>query len=458
MRLDDFPPAPDPYDESPLLDRPVVRIGDTYILPLLVNLFRGMSSRIHRALITDRRYRGPYGNSKGGVLEEWAAEALRRAFPSAIILRNLSYKTEGTEGEADIVLSFSEYLLFVECTTKWIQPQSNAGVVDAIHFDLAHSVAKCYRQARRARNAYLAGDLNLPLGAKPAKIICVVVTDTLYPNLVLEMSKEPGSELPRRGRFLRELVEEGDFPYIVSVFDIEALTEMVNERRLIEFIAERTELSKRGAILAFDEPDYLRFYLKPEYRSLSALFSRGSSVLNFVGSPELPVRKSPLLLSVFDAIGSGGFTIFDLRSAVGRRAEGVAMETLYSVYCGWDEAGAHLVHDLESFRLLLVKHRSAGKPCRAVAWGGFREFVRTKKEPSKVQMQIVELAVSNGLNALIAYSYDYGLESLFREQEEKGEAEMMAFLERRRSFAEAEGSHVEHFLSDDKIGEVPGTK
>lgn len=231
------------------------------------------------------------------------------------------------------------------------------------------------------------------------------------------------------------MVKEEDFPYIVSVFDIEALTEMVDERELIMFIAERTEMSKRGRIIAFDEPDYLRFYLKPEFKLIKAMLSQDNSIFNYVGSPELPVRKPELLMDIFDQIGSESFAIFDLTGSIGRRAKVAVMEILYSVYCDWAAAGDHLVHSMIDFESLVKDHLRDGKPCKVVAWGGFREYIRNSKKPDDVLRQVGKLAVSYGLNVLLVYSYEHGLENILNEEQKRHENDVKRFLRRRQLLA-----------------------
>jgi hypothetical protein len=430
LPLNDFPQNPSWSDDSPLHDRPIVRINGEYLLLIFANLFRGLSNRLHRVLIDDPRYWGTYGHSKGRVLEEWAADALRRALPSAQIFRNLKYSSRGREGEADIVLCIGEYALFAECTTKWIQPDSRRGVADAINYDLANSVGKCYRQARAAKLAFLAGDLALPAVQRPSKLIPVIVTDVLYPNLLLDVSWSHEKGSPLNGQYLKSLVEEGDYPYIVCIFDIEGLTAMADERTLVQFFAERIELSKLGTIISYDEPDYLRFYVKPDYEAFKSMLTRTNSVLNYVGSPELPARKSSLYLGILDAIGSETFAIADLRGSIGREAKRIAMETLYSVYCDWDEAGTHLVHDETEFWPLTESHHKQGKPCKLIAWEGFWDYVRGPKSPQQILRRIERRASKMGLRALLLYGYDLGPDILRKEQIQESEEDLSRFLQR----------------------------
>src|SRR4029077_15339526 len=122
------------------------------------------------------------------------------------IFRNVKYQGEKGEGESDIILKFGGTLLFVECTTKLIQPDSRKGDLAAVEYDLAHSITKCYEQAMRAKEAYQAGRLAIPTIELPATMIPVVVTDVLYPNLLVEISTEPFAQTPTHGRFLRGLV------------------------------------------------------------------------------------------------------------------------------------------------------------------------------------------------------------------------------------------------------------
>ena len=430
--IENCPQSPNPFEESPLLERPVFKVGDNHLATFQSYLFRGMSLRLHKTLISDSRYWGYYGDRKGKVLEEWTSEALRRAFPSATILRNIMYKGEKGSGEADIVLDFAGNLLFVECTTKWIQSDSKKGDLTAVKFDLAHSVSKCYEQAIRAKEAYLAGHLTLPIKQLPVKITLVVVTDVLFPNLLLEMTVETGAKSPTHGRFLKDLVAERDYPWIVSVFDIEALTAMVDERRLMEFVVERTEISKLGNMLAQDEPDYLRFFLKPEFQLYKKSLEKTNSILNYSGSPELPAKKSRLFLGILEAIGSEMSLIIEMKGLAGREGRAAALDTLYSVYCNWEEAMDHVVTNIGEFEKTLKKHKAAGNPCKAIAWEGFWEFVQDPRDRQSKMDKIREISESLGLRALIALSYDVGIEALLELQHAEGEEDVRRFVERKK--------------------------
>jgi hypothetical protein len=429
LTLESFERDPAPLEESPLHDRPVVKVGDNYLLLFFANLFRGLSSRFQGVLINDPRYWGSYGHKKGAVLEEWTAESLRRAFPSAQIFRNIKYRSNGKEGESDIILSFGEFLLFVECTTKWIQPDSRKGVAEAIRYDLAHSVEKCYRQGNAAKDAFLAGDLVPHLSAKPSRFITMIVTDTLYPNLLLDISESPSVGGPIHGAYLKNLVKEGDFPYIVNIFDLEALATMADEKVLTQFISERIELSRLARIISYDEPDYLRLFLKPDYQLFKEAVRRSNSVLHYVGSSELPTRKSPLFLAVLNAIGSEMFAIVDLKSSAGREAKRTALDVLYSTYCNWDEAFIHLVRDEREFRTLVETHYNSGSPCRLIAWEGFWDYSRGKERPWQILRQAEKLARSLNVGALIVFSHDRAMDALMQEEIEEAEDEMKRFQE-----------------------------
>ena len=351
---------------NPLWERPVVRTADQYAVPFPFYLIQNLSRRLHRELVRHSEYVGTYVASKGKVAETWVADLMKRLVPSEQIHKNVRYDKSHGYPDADVIVESGKYLIFFECTTKLLSEKTMQGDLDAIRSNLDASIRKCYNQAQRAIRAFNEGNLQVDLRGNPQKFITVIVTDGLYPNLTLDM---------QRGTYVRDVVRGGPYPYIVSLFDLDQITEAVDIDLFVRFLNERISMSETPFIVCMDEADYLNLFLKPEYEEIKKMTVAREITMNYVGHGEIP-RQISTLEMFKRIINEDKFALIKVHADSTDKAVKTVMSVLYSIYVDWDVVLKHMVFGLKDYRCLVESYKNRGTKCKLLGWEGMEETLR----------------------------------------------------------------------------------
>jgi hypothetical protein len=408
-----LPEIRDPLETNPLFSAPIIKFQKEYLIPTPYYLLHGLSSRLQQTLCEDPKYRGRYGKDKGEMLEEWTSDELRLLFRSGKLFRRVRYKVRykstNSEPDADIIVNYGEYLIFVECTTKGIPQASRKGISISIQDTLASSVRKCYLQALRAKRAFVEGRLKLKLDIKPSKLILMIVTDTLYPNLLSEFA------LARRfeaDSYLDHLIEDKEYPYIISIYDLESMRHVADEKTFMAFLLERLKMYEQPCLLAYDEFDYFILFSKPEYEEIKEKIIKAQVTLNYVAHLPSPVMKPRTFHVLLDTIGSDRFAILKIGDKYDKEYVSIAFYLLYELYCDWDTVMKHFVFHAKGFNALMNEYRKKGMKCRAVAWEGMYEHLKFCHDIGKdqdcreIERKLEDGSIGNELNVLITFPTD----------------------------------------------------
>jgi hypothetical protein len=418
--LDNMPKIEDPLEADPLVETPIIKFHDELLIPTPYYLLHGLSSRLQLEMIGDANYGGKYGQDKGQVLEERASEELRLIFRSGKQFRNVKYESSGSEPDADIIVNYGEYLIFVECTTKGIPESSRKGNLASVDDTLARSIGKCYHQALRAKRAFMDGRLSLKLDSKPSKFILMIVTDMLYPNLLSEfiIAKRYGTD-----SYLTSLLQGKDYPYIISISDLESIRHLTNEQTFVSFLLERLSMYEQPYFTANDEYDYFILFSKSEYKEIKEKIIQVQTVLSYVAHLPSPVVKPHIFKVLLETIGSDEFAIIKIGEKYDRTLPEIVFSLLYDLYCQWDAVLKHLVFDAKHFSSLMKEYEAEGRKCRAVAWEGFYEYLDFCKQTghkidcTEIEQEIKSGSIGTRLNVLLVFPTD--LYEKIREEKSK---------------------------------------
>jgi hypothetical protein len=408
--LNTLPELQDPLDENPLFGAPIIKFrNEQHIIPTPYYLLHGLSSRLQKTLCEDPKYRGRYGKSKGEMLEEWTNEELRLIFRSGRLFKRVRYESASSQPDVDIIVNYGEYLIFVECTTKGIPQASRKGISMSIENTLANSIRKCYLQALRAKRAFVEGRLRLTLDPKPTKLVLMIVTDTLYPNLMSEFA------LARRfeaDSYLDHLIQDKEYPYIISIYDLESIRRVADEKTFMAFFLERLNMYEQPYFLAYDEFDYFILFSKPQYDEIKQKIIRAQATLNYVAHLPSPVMKPYTFHVLLDAIGSDRFVVLKIGDKYDKEYAFIAFYLLYELYCTWDVVMKHFVFDAKGFNALMREYKNKGVKCRAVVWEGMYEHLKfchdigQDQDCRGIERKLKDGSIGNELNILITFSTD----------------------------------------------------
>jgi hypothetical protein len=159
-----------------------------------------------------------------------------------------------------------------------------------------------------------------------------------------------------------------------------------------------------------DESDYLKLYLKPEYKQIKEILIKNKNFLIYTGPDVSSLKQgeiNPLHL-IINAIGSDSFTQIELRGNYGKNTVGLAMGILYKVYNDWYKALHHMVFDVEGFNEIVQSYQNEGKKCRAIAWEGMKEYLsHVSNEDTKIFLKkLNDGSIQKDVNILITFPTD----------------------------------------------------
>jgi len=407
--LEKIPQTTNPLDPDPLLLKPMVKINDQYLIPTPYYLLHGLSDRLQAEIAKDFKYHGRFGNEKGHVFEERTHEELRQLFKNGKIFKNIIYESSGSLPDSDIIVNYEEYLFFVECTSKNICNLSKQGNAASVNETLKDSIKKCYLQAKRAKKAYLDGRIKLQLDRQPSKFVLMVVTDLLYPNLLSEYIM---AQHYKKRSYLSDLVTDGEYPYIISISDLQSIRCLSDEATFIRFVEERLNMYRQPYFLAQDEFDYFILFNKPEYEEIKEKILKVQTVLDYVAHIQSPLAKTRTFYEILETIGSEDFAVFKIGKRYDRALASIGFSLLYDIYCDWSLTLEHFVFDIKGFNAIILEHQKKGTTCRAIVWEGLYEYldfcrlIGHKEEAKLIEQKLKECSLKKEPNALIVIPTD----------------------------------------------------
>ena len=275
-----------PWDFSTLYERPFARREDRYwmILPAVVR--QALMSTFYFDLMADANYRPTFTKSRGKWLERKASECFQRVFGNAEVFRNPRYPN-GNE-LTDILVLHNETMFIVECKSRGLTFDANAGKnFGQLKNSIQGAVKTAYVQCDRART-YLFEDIHAELQRGDMDLSFVIDTQHIKRVYMVIITATPLQMLATMWASINadlELFRDGDYPWTLSIADLETVIEMLpTPVRFIHYAIRRFEISQRRWHLLGDERDLLGCYFSkglcftdPQYRDLNLLSVVGMS-------------------------------------------------------------------------------------------------------------------------------------------------------------------------------------
>lgn len=251
-----------PWDFNTLHERPFVKSEDRYwmILPAVVR--QALMSTFYFDLMADPDYRPEFTKSRGKWLEIKTAECLRGVFKRTEVLCNPRYPN-GNE-LIDILVLHNETAFIVECKSKGLTLDATSGrQIGELKKSLKKAVGIAYIQCDRARKYLFKDphaklrvgdrDLSLVIDIQRIKRVFLVIVTAAPLQALATMWASINSEV--------ELFRDGDYPWALSIADLETVTEVLSTPiRFIHYASRRFEFTQRDWHILADERDLLGSY------------------------------------------------------------------------------------------------------------------------------------------------------------------------------------------------------
>jgi hypothetical protein len=229
------------------------------MVPVIAWFSYALSQRLYYTLRDIERETGEeFGHRWGDYVEYWAEDSIRHSLPSADVAMNLEYTLEedSKEYECDLLVRQADTLLIVECKSKRLTVGSRSGDYDQTQEDIAKGVEKGTEQADRLLSGLKQNEVEFSknideLGIDPDGVdqyIPIVVSGSSYGRIATR-------EYPRT------LSQKYHTSYVLNVYDLEILCEVLQSKNIVQYISLRIDINKKGYVKSMDEQDYLGMYI-----------------------------------------------------------------------------------------------------------------------------------------------------------------------------------------------------
>ena len=278
-----------PFEFNQICARPLIEIDGRYVCPELHLLSEAVFLGPHFNLIQDNSVQGTYGNDRGAWLEQLAGEYLRSVFGPESVCVN-PYRDDGNE-LCDVLVYYDNIVVVVSCKAKMLTALAEYGNdVVRLKDDLQKGIGDSYTQVEGTLTYLRHSDtvaVFRPNGelwttiksAELDAILPVYVLPTRYQNLTINV-RDILSGLGLR-------VNADTLPWIVSVFDLQDATEILDETPalFLHYLVRRREMALAPTNVEGDEMDLLGNYLTQGlYFGRGSHFSKKNSVFLFNSS------------------------------------------------------------------------------------------------------------------------------------------------------------------------------
>lgn len=251
-----------PWDYNTSYEKPIIKFDGKYFAPLPHLFAHVLYHTFHYDMMDDSNYKTTYEDHKGKWVEKRTAKCIERIFPSDNIHLNPCYPNG--EELCDVLLLHDRKVFIIQCKSKTLTLESKTGKDEQkLLDDLKKGVKDSYDQAVNVRDYLLKSDF--------AKIIVKnqqITIDMRQANQVFLLSVTTGDYQELLTRFSNinkdlSLFNEDDYPWAISLFDLEIVTDIIESPSMfIHYIQRRLLLEQTSfSHVRADEIDLLSVYL-----------------------------------------------------------------------------------------------------------------------------------------------------------------------------------------------------
>ncbi len=253
-----------PWDYNTLYERPFIRRGERYWMVLSPIIQTVVLTTFYFDLMQDASYRPTFEKARGRWLESKTAEYLRRVFDDEEVLLNPLYP--GGNELSDVLVLHDQKLLIFQCKSKGLTFEARmGGNAQQLKSDLEKAVKDAFSQGVRARKYLLDTpqpvlrfkDRDHELQIDRSQVNGVFIINVTAAPLQNNLTTRWASVNPHLGLFT-----SGDYPWSLSLVDLNVLTEILTEpAHFLHFATRRLAIEHASREIIGDELDLLGFYL-----------------------------------------------------------------------------------------------------------------------------------------------------------------------------------------------------
>jgi hypothetical protein len=249
-----------PVGAHPLTERPVLRVQGGYMLPVPSSMIEALRPRMEDLLKqADTSVWERYAKRRADYVEEEAVRRLAAALPGASGSTALKWRSASDESDLDGLVAVDDFALRIQGKAGRLHAPTRRGAPERMKQNLAELIKEAARQHaalagaldREGAEAIGLGDHRGALEDAPFQIEIIVCLDDVTVWSTHSHQLEQIDVLPS-GR---------PVPWILSLADLMAVTDLLQGAQLLHYITRRLRLEAIGKIVAHDELDWVGYYI-----------------------------------------------------------------------------------------------------------------------------------------------------------------------------------------------------
>ena len=266
--LDAFVCEPAEFDEElhglpsgahPLTAKPVLRVGDGYLIPVLRTVLETIRPRMEDLLSEDRGAWDKYVRHRGRFVEQEVSRLLADAFPGSRSWTGLGWRSEADQSDIDGLVDCGDIAIRLQCKSGRITAPVRRGAPKRMLEELGELVGEAAEQhARLAQTLELQTPLALGFAdnetralSRPLQIEAIVTLDEIT-TWATQAHRLQGLDI---------LPAERSVPWILSLTDLMVVVDLLEGASLAHYLIRRQRLERDRRIEAHDELDWVGHYI-----------------------------------------------------------------------------------------------------------------------------------------------------------------------------------------------------
>jgi len=249
-----------PTGAHPLTEKPVLCVQGGYMLPVPSSMTEAIRPRMEDLLQkADTGVWERYAKRRADYLEKEAVSRLAAALPGARGSMALKWKSPSDESDLDGLVAVDVFTLRLQGKAGRLHAPTRRGAPERMKQNLAELIKEAARQhAALAEALDLEGATAIGLGdhrealeRAPFQIEVIVCLDDMT------VWSTHSHQLQQIGI----LPNDRPIPWILSLADLMAVTDLLQGAQLLQYITRRLRLEAIGKIVAHDELDWVGHYI-----------------------------------------------------------------------------------------------------------------------------------------------------------------------------------------------------
>ena len=248
-----------PSGAHPLTAKPVLRVGDGYLIPVLRTMLETIRPRMEDLLSKDRKAWEKYVRHRGKFVEQEATRLLADALPGSFSWTGLAWRSEADQSDLDGLVECGDMAIRIQCKSGRITAPVRRGAPKRMLEELGELIGEAAEQHARLAQAL---ELQAPSAmgfadhearalSRPVQIEAIVTLDEVT-TWATQAHRLQGLEI---------LPTDRSVPWILSLTDLMVVVDLLEGSSLAQYLIRRQRLERDRRIEAHDELDWVGHYI-----------------------------------------------------------------------------------------------------------------------------------------------------------------------------------------------------